>query len=109
VDIIEVDLFSISQRIAAAPGEFGFTNITDPLFQQSNPTNPEGYFWWDQIHPTTQVHKLVADAFETAISQSTPVSNGRTTQAALTDRLNANSPLVVSTSINRFAESALHV
>lgn len=109
VDIIEVDLFGISQRIAASPGEFGFTNLTDPLFQQSNPTNPEGYFWWDRIHPTTQVHKLVADAFETAISQSTPVSNGRT--QSLTDRLvgsggSANQPLVVSTAVNRFAEFA---
>ncbi|MBW4421872.1 MAG: SGNH/GDSL hydrolase family protein [Myxacorys californica WJT36-NPBG1] len=113
VDIIEVDLFSISQQIAAAPGEFGFTNITDPLFQQSNPTNPEGYFWWDRIHPTTQVHKLVADAFETAIAQSIPVSNGRTTQVSLTDSLvgrggSANQALVVSTSINRFAESPLN-
>ncbi|NDJ17301.1 SGNH/GDSL hydrolase family protein [Myxacorys almedinensis] len=113
IDIIEVDLFSITQRIAASPGEFGFTNITDPLIEQPNSSNPDGYFWWDQIHPTTQVHQLAADAFEAAIAQSAPVSNGRT-QASPTERLIGNGvglhhPLVTSPAVNRFAESPLFV
>lgn len=72
VDIIEVDLFKLSQQVAANPGNFGFTNITDPLFEQPGAKNPvgENYVWWDQIHPTTEFHKLIAKTFEAAVEQS---------------------------------------
>lgn len=72
VDIIEVDLFKLSQQVAANPGNFGFTNITDPLFEQPGGKNPvgENYVWWDQIHPTTEFHKLIAKTFEAAVEQS---------------------------------------
>jgi outer membrane lipase/esterase len=70
VNIIEVDLFKLSQQVAANPGKFGFTNITDPLISTPNPVNPAGYVWWDQVHPTTQFHQLVAKTFETAVEKS---------------------------------------
>ncbi|GAP94235.1 SGNH/GDSL hydrolase family protein [Leptolyngbya sp. NIES-2104] len=68
IDLIEVDLFGLGQRIAAAPAEFGFSNISDRLITQTNPANPAGYLWWDDVHPTTQGHQLVAETIETAIS-----------------------------------------
>jgi phospholipase/lecithinase/hemolysin len=88
INVIEVDLFSVSQRVAANPGEFGFTNVTDPLIEQTTPVNPDGFFWWDQIHPTTRIHEIVADLFEAAIPQSTPV-NGSSTLFSV-DRLLKN-------------------
>lgn len=74
-DLIGVDVFALSEQIAANPGGFGFTNLTDPLINQSNPTNPAGFLFWDDVHPTTQAHTQVTEIFETVISHlgiSTP-------------------------------------
>lgn len=70
IDLVEVDLFGLGQRIAAAPAEFGFSNVSDRLITQTNPTNPAGYLWWDDVHPTTQGHQFVAETIATAISAS---------------------------------------
>jgi phospholipase/lecithinase/hemolysin len=113
VDLIEVDLFSLSQRIATNPGEFGFTNVKDPLIEQTNPVNPAGYAWWDQIHPTTQVHRLIADAIESAIPRSVPGSHGRPNHLSLTDSvlgnagLGSHQPLVASSQLTRLTDSPL--
>ncbi|MFQ4135508.1 SGNH/GDSL hydrolase family protein [Nodosilinea sp. PGN35] len=64
INIIPVDLFGLTNEIIAAPAEFGFTNVTDPLLNQGLLDDP-GYFWWDQQHPTTAVHGLLADVFQT--------------------------------------------
>lgn len=63
IDIIPVDLFGLTTEIIGAPAEFGFTNVTDPLLNQGLLDDP-GYFWWDQQHPTTTVHELLADVFQ---------------------------------------------
>ena len=64
LDIIPVDLFRLTNEIIGAPAEFGFTNVTDPLLNQGRLDDP-GYFWWDNQHPTTKVHELLADVFQT--------------------------------------------
>jgi phospholipase/lecithinase/hemolysin len=75
VDIVQIDTFSLGEAIAQRPSEFGFTNITDPLLTQllspTPPVNPQGFFYWDDFHPTATTHQLIADAF--ARSLSTPV------------------------------------
>lgn len=71
VDIAQVDLFSLGEAIAQRPQEFGFTNLKDPLIRQVNPVNPQGFFYWDDFHPTTQVHSLIADAFKRSLSKPT--------------------------------------
>ncbi|MBD2234180.1 SGNH/GDSL hydrolase family protein [Phormidium tenue] len=69
IDIIPVDLFGLTNEIIGAPAEFGFTNVTDPLFTQGLLDDP-GYFWWDQQHPTTTVHELLADVFQTSLLEA---------------------------------------
>ncbi len=73
VDLVQVDLFSLGESIAKRPQEFGFTNLTDPLIKQlaNNPKNPQGFFYWDDFHPTTQVHTLIADTFARSLSKPT--------------------------------------
>jgi phospholipase/lecithinase/hemolysin len=70
IDLIEVDMFSVVERIAAAPGEFGFSNVSKALIRETNPVNPASYFWWDDVHPTTQTHKIYAETIQTAVSNS---------------------------------------
>jgi phospholipase/lecithinase/hemolysin len=71
VDIVQIDLFSVGEAVAKRPQEFGITNLTDPLFGKSNPTNSQGFFYWDNQHPTTQVHRLIADVFERSLTHPT--------------------------------------
>ncbi len=71
VDIVQVDLFSAAEAVAKRPQEFGITNLTDPLIRQINPTNPQGFFYWDDLHPTTQGHRFIADAFERSLKSPT--------------------------------------
>lgn len=65
LEIVEVDLFGLGERIAQDPTSFGFTNTTDPLLPlvasgQALPNTP-GFFFWDEFHPTTQAHEIFGD------------------------------------------------
>ncbi|NJL47085.1 MAG: SGNH/GDSL hydrolase family protein [Leptolyngbyaceae cyanobacterium SM2_5_2] len=69
IDIVPVDLFTLTREVIARPEEFGFTNVTDPLIGQGGLVDP-GFFWWDQQHPTTTAHALLADTFQTALTEA---------------------------------------
>ncbi len=72
IDIVHVDVFSLSQAIANRPREFGFTNITTPLFQAKTPTNPDNFVFADDFHPTTAVHRLISNTVKRSLTQPTP-------------------------------------
>lgn len=62
-NIILMDLYKIGDPLAANPGAFGLTNVTDPCFNQVAMTvcaNPDGYLYWDGVHPTAAGHQLIA-------------------------------------------------
>lgn len=60
VEVIEFDAFSVMPAIAAAPEQYGFTNITAPFLAVGG--NPDEFLFWDAIHPTTAGHQVVATA-----------------------------------------------
>jgi phospholipase/lecithinase/hemolysin len=70
VNIILADLFTTSETIAQNPTQFGFTNITEPFLNGLTPTNPTAdpnqYFFWDVVHPTTRAHSFFANTFRSA-------------------------------------------
>ncbi|MBD2342691.1 SGNH/GDSL hydrolase family protein [Anabaena subtropica] len=74
VNIIEIDIYSLVNRVLATPGEFGFENVTDSCLSQfPNCINDTSkYFFWDDIHPSTDGHKLVA---ESVLAATTPESS----------------------------------
>ncbi|MBN3883949.1 MULTISPECIES: SGNH/GDSL hydrolase family protein [unclassified Nostoc] len=82
INIIELNVNSLFDRIIAAPDEFGFTNATNSCISKDLsvvpidvPTqqvlcNPEKFLFWDEVHPTTTTHKLIG---ELAFSALKPV------------------------------------
>ena len=67
VNIIVSDLFATSTAIDADPSVFGFDNVTDSYLNGLTPVDdtidPDTYFFWDRVHPTTAVHDIFADTF----------------------------------------------
>lgn len=75
--VIEVDLFTATEAIAANPEQFGLNNVTDPLLLSglplpTDPTETTGFFFWDLFHPTTEGHALFADTISQTISGEIP-------------------------------------
>lgn len=68
VEIILFDVDALTKQMWAEPGEFGFTNVTDSALARVAKFEGygDGFFFWDNIHPTTIVHLTLA---KTAVSQ----------------------------------------
>jgi phospholipase/lecithinase/hemolysin len=73
IDIVQIDVFSLSSAIAQRPTEFGFSNATTPLFQAlASQPNPDTFVFADDFHPTTAVHRLISDSVKRSLSTPTP-------------------------------------
>ncbi|KAK0360659.1 hypothetical protein LTR94_026438, partial [Friedmanniomyces endolithicus] len=60
-NIIMMNLFRVGDAIAANPGQFGLTNVTDACFNGVTVcSNPDSYFYFDGVHPTAAGHALIA-------------------------------------------------
>ena len=70
VNLIEIDVNELAEEIFDNPSEFGLTNVNDNftgidivanLNQPPAIGDPNEYFYWDSVHPTTAVHEIIAD------------------------------------------------
>ncbi|KOP27494.1 GDSL family lipase [Hapalosiphon sp. MRB220] len=63
IQVIELDVHFLYREAIANPAKFGFTNVTEACLKNcANFDNPDNFLFWDSIHPTTAVHKLLAKA-----------------------------------------------
>ncbi len=63
VDISILDIHAVYTDMLANPGDYGFTNVTNPAYDgQTLVSNPEEYLFWDAGHPTTVTHAHLANA-----------------------------------------------
>ena len=56
------DIYALFNEIIEHPGLYGFSNVdsTNPNFGVSF-DNSDSYLFWDDEHPTTEAHRLIAD------------------------------------------------
>lgn len=62
IKITYLDANAIFNQVLKAPEKFGFKNVTQPCISPGSICdNPNEYFFWDGIHPTTAAHKLFVE------------------------------------------------
>ncbi len=55
------DIFSRFTDFIADPEDYGLSNVTDQLILAPG-ADPNEYFFWDGVHPTTAAHAIIANA-----------------------------------------------
>ena len=92
--ILQLDVYTIFNTIVGPPIAAGFANVT--MSSQGDSTiNPDTYLFWDDLHPTTFGHSVLAAAAETLIGP--PVVTAATVKSNDIDaNLNASVTLTAS-------------
>ena len=74
-DVFGVDFGGLYNAVYADPAAYGFTNGTascaDPIITPTSVcSDPASYVYWDRLHPTTAVHRIVGEGLTAALSAS---------------------------------------
>ena len=69
--VFEFDVFTFAMAVRNDPAAYGFVNVTDPSpnFDIPNNFDGAGYVFWDERHPTTSMHSLIADQVFTLLNE----------------------------------------
>jgi phospholipase/lecithinase/hemolysin len=60
LDVYQLDTFRLLNSIVAAPAAFSLKNANAPA-QGQILVDPDTYLFWDDLHPTTRGHNILAD------------------------------------------------
>lgn len=69
-NIVVFDTFTMLQKVIAAPANYGFENVSEACYSgfvdstdpdQTICDDPSGYLFWDNEHPSTAGHQMLAE------------------------------------------------
>ena len=72
-DIIEYDIFSLFNDVVANPSAYGFSNVMQACLLVAC-SNPDEFLFWDDFHPTTRGHAIIASEFASAVPVPTTLA-----------------------------------
>jgi phospholipase/lecithinase/hemolysin len=74
MEIYEFDANAFFLEVLNDPGAFGFINVTEPSpnFSVAGNFDGAGHLFWDDKHPTTAMHALIADRVFADVSPQLP-------------------------------------
>ena len=80
IGVYEYDIYALFEEIRSDPTRFEFTNVSEPSpnFEMPNNFDAQGYLFWDDVHPTTQMHAIIADKLTLEINEQIPDSDADT-------------------------------
>jgi phospholipase/lecithinase/hemolysin len=63
------DTAGLLRQMVANPAAYGFTNVTDPCFDGKSTvcSNPDGYLFFDDFHPSAHANVILGNEFTTAV------------------------------------------
>ncbi|MFM1799888.1 MAG: hypothetical protein RLZZ117_2166 [Cyanobacteriota bacterium] len=65
IDLMPFDTFGLFDQIRSQPAAYGLTNVSQRCVVDLTPDpacDPNQWFFWDGLHPTTKGHSLIAEA-----------------------------------------------
>jgi phospholipase/lecithinase/hemolysin len=65
--IYELNVFALFKQIVASPASFSLANVTTE--SQGQRVDPDTYLFWDDLHPTTHGHDILAETAGSLINQ----------------------------------------
>ena len=76
---IKSDIFDLFNTVLTNPNDYGLSDIETPCYSKSEIfieltgeeeicSDSASYFFWDEVHPGTTVHTIIANEFHTALT-----------------------------------------
>jgi phospholipase/lecithinase/hemolysin len=74
-------VFSLFNKVVASPSSYSLANVTGSS-QGASTIDPDTYLFWDDLHPTTKGHQILAQTAARLLKRSHSDSVPAETEAA---------------------------
>jgi phospholipase/lecithinase/hemolysin len=71
-EIVAFESDALFVEILSEPERFGLENVTQSCLANAVICDPERWFFWDDFHPTTAGHRLIAERWVAAVAEPVP-------------------------------------